>query len=355
MLMLFRKNPLAGAIFSACSLIAAALFIQGCGPEWQTNPTTTYREFLTAEGTVLAANAKSAVEGLTIGAFNWITTFSDGSTVANPFIPRSALTNSTGKFGFASSQLQLFSGNQEEVCDQVCVDWQTATQDVCVNWQQSCYDSCSDWGQTCTDTCTSYDYDADGNKYCVSYDTTCTDTCNNWVTNCSDTCINWSTETYSYCTAYAEDCGYIYPTRSVTDIVSASSEITYDNGSGPITVASEGAALTPNAALISTETATQTERNVNRSWLQKDTYVTEIEPAASSAPALSAARQSIVAARNASKPRVTLMKAGKPNLSRVHATPKFFKSDKLNTMNSSFMTKLQETRSKANAFEKGKF
>ncbi len=282
-------------VTSVCAALASMAV--GCGP----GTNTTYRDFLTAIGTVFQADGRTPLTDLAIDSYNWVITFTDGSSVSNPFVPSTQnstmwTTNATGQFTFTSDQLALTSGTQVESCTQVCLDWATGYNDVCTDWQTSSEDYCADW-----------EVDSDGNDYCAD-----------WETSYTDYCANWGSESYLYCDLYGQDCGWIYPARAIEDIASAYSEINYTDGASTVTTQSSGT-VTPANAISTSKTTAGHDIVVDDKWTQQDNYVTNYTQ-------LSASKAKIVTARNTSKMSSRkILKNGIPHFGRTHAVAKVMK------------------------------
>jgi hypothetical protein len=292
--------------------------------------TTEYKDFLTAAGTVYKDDGRTPAQNLAITNYHWVTTFSDGSTVGNPFTTTAVSTDSNGKFGFNSNQLQLYSGREEESCDDICVDWETGYEDVCIDWETSCDDYCADW-----------EIDDEGNEYCAD-----------WETSCDDYCADWETDSYDYCAEYGQDCEYYYPTRSASDIVSAYSEITYNDGASVVTTQSEETA-TPGTSLQKTSVKNGDDTVVTEKWLENDSYISTIaSTSASVSPVQTAQRLAITAKRNAGHKRI-MKHAGTPHFGRTHKAPVFVPFAKLHSMLSKKANdNLTATRLKCNAIKR---
>lgn len=328
--MMMRKLLPLGLVVS---MAAAALLSQGCGP----GSDTFYADFLDAKGQVYASNGTTLVADLPVDGYNWVVTFSDGSTVANPFVPTGVTTDAKGEFSFSSKALDLRSGNAVEYCDKVCIDEEIAYEDVCTDWEQSCGDEyCADWGT-----------DSDGNEVC-----------NAWTQDCDDYCANWVSQPYTYCAAYGDDCSYAYPSRSTADIVSAYSEITYSANSSIVTTASENTDV-PATSLSQTSTPAGKDTDIARRWAQNDVYVTLVSASAAktaksaqiAASTSTPRRAQLTSARNAGKvrPARTMKHAGTPNFGRTHAPSKFYKEGQLPA---GLQPKLEALRAKCNAYPK---
>jgi hypothetical protein len=314
-------------------VLVFALIAQACGGDG--GGSTDYVDFLKAQGTVNLADASTPAASVSINQYNWVVSFSDGSTVANPFTQPGLVTDAKGKFGFAPPQLFLTSGNQEQTCDTVCTVWDTGSEWVCTDYEQDCSDYCADW-----------ETDAYGNDYCAD-----------WETSCSYYCANGYYDAYQYCAVYAQDCGYIYPSRLVSDIKSAYSEITYDTSTGPMTSQSVNTTLPANA-LSSSSAASGKNTTVTQSWTESDTYVTTLtaSPTATTTAALVTAtalgnRAQITAQHNAAKGMPTANHLGTKRFGRNHAPSTFVPYTKVGSL-PKVQSALDLLRAKCGAYPK---
>jgi hypothetical protein len=322
---------------SVLSVVVFALVAQACGGD---DGSTSYNDFLKATGTAYLADTKTAATSVPITDYNWIVTFSDGSTVPNHFSQPGLVTDTKGKFGFAPPQLFLTSGNQEQTCDQVCIEWDTGNEWVCTDYEQSCSDYCADW-----------ETDDNGDEYCAD-----------WETSCDTYCANGYEDFYQYCGVYGQDCGYIYPSRLVSDITSAYSEITYDTSSGPMTAQSEETTL-PAMALGSSSAASGKNTTVTQNWTESDTYVTTL----TSSPATTATVQSalvggateaqlqnrarLTSQRNAAKGNPVVKHLGTKRYGRNHKPSLYVPAGQLGSM-PKLKSSLEAIRAKCGAYPK---
>ena len=295
--------------------------VMGCGPG---AGGTSYRDFFTAIGIVVQADGKTPVASLPITGYNWVVSFTDGSTVSNPMGPSGGVTTTAdGRFTFASNQLELQSGTQVNECTTVCVDWATGSDDVCTDWETSSEDVCTDW-----------ETDNSGNDYCA-----------NWETDYTDYCANWVTESYDYCATYGQDCGFVYPSRAITDISSAHAEIVYANGASVVTTESQTSTLPAKAIQTASVVDANNNTLVTTKWVETDTFATTLTPAVLSAP-----RALITAARNSAMVSARKMsKTGTPHFGRTHQPAAVIDSAKLLGTQK---IKLEATRTSCGAYPK---
>lgn len=288
------------------------------------------RDFLQSSGSVMQSDGKTPAANLPITNYSWVTTFSDGSTVSNDVTPMAGLTtDAAGGFAVNSSQLNLRSGIQKHGCSEVCVDWQIGSEDICTDWQNETQDYCADWA---TDDC--------GNDYCAD-----------WQTESSDYCANWDTQSYSYCGVYQKDCGWIYPNRSLSDVTSAYSEITYNDGTSLVTTQSQSVTK-PSGTINNTTTSNS---SINTNWIEHDLFITAIGASSTMAASLNTTpstaqsteekRAQITALRNASKIAARKMRrSGTPQFGRTYKTPLRFEASQIDSLTSAQRATLDNTR-----------
>jgi hypothetical protein len=263
---------------------AAAVLAAGC----ESGPETYDYDYLRANGFVAEADGQTPIPGVAIGEYDWVVSYTDGSTVAVPFATPGVVTDGTGSFSIASDKLSLQSGNQETSCTDVCTATDTVEIDECYDWETEYGDEyCADW-----------EYDENGDEYCADWEQDETDVCVDWEPTYDTECVEWGT-----------DCDYYYPSRNIDDIAQAYSQISYTYGDSAVTTVSRDITF-PAGAVTSTSTQLNSagDTELDRLWTQNDFFVTPISHAALSARIAQAkalnntpARQQLTAAHNASR------------------------------------------------------
>lgn len=241
----------------ALGMMAAA--VTGCDPE-----STYYRDYLNATVHVKASDGTSPVADLPVETYDWIINFTDGSQVIERFQDSRFVTGADGGFSFKSEELDLYSGREYSSCTTVCVEWTTYCEEYCVEW------------------------DEDG--YCTWYETSCSD----------------------YCSLYGQDCDYYYPARSVSQIESAWTEISYYLGNSLVTTPSETVA-TPATAFSSTSAPySDNDTLVEKYWNQNDVFITPISGSSVQKPA-----RSKLARKPIARPAAKILKASELNAKQL--------------------------------------
>jgi hypothetical protein len=297
--------------FTLAAVVAgAAALASGCDSE-----DTFYYDYLKATGIVTQVDGKTAVPNIAISNYDWIVTFTDGSTIAVPFVSVGT-TDTEGKFGFDSTQLDLHSGNLAESCTDVCLATATEYEDVCYNWVTEQGD----------EYCTGWDYDEWGDEYCTG-----------WAYEEGETyCSSWGTESYEYCTLWGEDCEYYYPARDVSDIASAYTEITTNIGGATYTIPSSNVTLAADAYTRNSTTAPNGEDTiVDMLWTQNDVFASPLvigvaaqQKKLERESKLNARQKAIVQARNAAKKveKAIARKIEKPLAKEANGKPRVRKT-----------------------------
>jgi hypothetical protein len=306
-------------------------------------------DFLSASGTTTLADGVTPASGLAISAYNWVVSYKDGSTVAYPFTQLGGfVTDGSGNFTFDSASIGLQSGTQQESCVDVCVSYSTGYEDVCTDWESESTDYCSSW---------SYDdyYDED---YCSS-----------WSTDTTEYCAAWGTESYSYCSAYGQDCSWYYPSRDVSDIAQAYSEITYPVGPSSVVTTQSTYSTTPDMAFSSTQEKGKNTVTTSQLWTQDDQFITALisSPAPVAAKAGQAPRASdegISAARLAKRlkkiadhnlakyPTQKKRPATQPKLGRTHAPATMYGADAIESLPAELKAQITQARAACGAIKR---